>query len=74
MLRKNYVEILSKTPSDTVKTSRHPQRLRKCGSIYLAGTCQILSSAENPRWSRVWQLRSAKKSYLDKWHLWTNLT
>ena len=43
-------------------------------SILQVGTCQILSLAENPRWSRVWQLRSAKKSYLDKWHLWTNLT
>ena len=26
-----------------------------CGSILQAGTCQILSLAENPRWSRVWQ-------------------
>ena len=26
------------------------------GSILQAGTCQILSLAENPRWSRVWQL------------------
>ena len=25
------------------------------GSILQAGTCQILSLAENPRWSRVWQ-------------------
>ena len=27
-----------------------------CGSILQAGTCQILSLAENPRWSRVWQI------------------
>ena len=27
----------------------------RCGSILQAETCQILSSAENPRWSRVWQ-------------------
>ena len=26
------------------------------GSILQAGTCKILSLAENPRWSRVWQL------------------
>ena len=26
------------------------------GSILLAGTCQIISLAKNPRWSRVWQL------------------
>ena len=26
-----------------------------CGSILQAGSCQILSLAENPRWSRVWQ-------------------
>jgi len=26
-----------------------------CGSILQAGTCQILTLAENPRWSRVWQ-------------------
>ena len=26
-----------------------------CGSILQAGTCQIFSLAENPRWSRVWQ-------------------
>ena len=26
-----------------------------CGSILQAGTCQILSLAENPRWSWVWQ-------------------
>ena len=26
-----------------------------CGSILQAGTCQILSFDENPRWSRVWQ-------------------
>ena len=26
-----------------------------CGSIMQAETCQILSLAENPRWSRVWQ-------------------
>ena len=25
------------------------------GSILQAGTCQILSFAENPRWSRMWQ-------------------
>ena len=25
------------------------------GSILEVGTCQILSLAENPRWSRVWQ-------------------
>ena len=25
------------------------------GSILQAGTCQILSLAKNPRWSRVWQ-------------------
>ena len=25
------------------------------GSILQAGTCQILSLAEYPRWSRVWQ-------------------
>ena len=25
------------------------------GSILQVGTCQILSLAENPRWSRVWQ-------------------
>ena len=27
----------------------------RCGSILQAGTCQILSLAKNPRWSRVWQ-------------------
>ena len=27
------------------------------GSILQVGTCQIFSLAENPRWSRVWQLR-----------------
>ena len=27
----------------------------RCGSILQAGTCQILSLAEYPRWSRVWQ-------------------
>ena len=27
----------------------------RCGSILQADTCQILSLAENPRWSRVWQ-------------------
>ena len=26
-----------------------------CGSILQAETCKILSLAENPRWSRVWQ-------------------
>ena len=26
-----------------------------CGSILQVETCQILSLAENPRWSRVWQ-------------------
>ena len=26
-----------------------------CGSILQAGTCQIFSFAENPRWSRGWQ-------------------
>ena len=26
-----------------------------CGSILQAGTCQIFSLAEDPRWSRVWQ-------------------
>ena len=26
-----------------------------CGSILQAETCQILSLAENPRWSQVWQ-------------------
>ena len=26
------------------------------GSILQAGICQIFSLAENPRWSRVWQL------------------
>ena len=26
-----------------------------CGSILQVGTCQILSLAQNPRWSRVWQ-------------------
>ena len=25
------------------------------GSILQVGTCQILSLAKNPRWSRVWQ-------------------
>ena len=29
-----------------------------CGSILQAGTYQILSLAENPRWSRVWQKKS----------------
>ena len=28
----------------------------RCGSILQAGPCQIFSLAENPRWSRVWQL------------------
>ena len=28
------------------------------GSILQAGTCQIFSLAENPRWSRVWQYRA----------------
>ena len=27
------------------------------GSILQVGTCKILSLAENPRWSRVWQKR-----------------
>ena len=27
----------------------------RCGSILQVGTCQILSLAENPRWSQVWQ-------------------
>ena len=33
------------------------------GSILQVGTCQILSLAENPRWSRVWQfpLTSTRK-------------
>ena len=31
------------------------ERLPLRGSILQAGTCQILSLAENPRWSRVWQ-------------------
>ena len=26
-----------------------------CGSISQAGTCQILSLAEDPRWSQEWQ-------------------
>ena len=32
-------------------------------SILQAGTCQILSLAENPRWSRVWQqeIKSSKQ-------------
>ena len=34
-----------------------------CGSILQAGTCQILSLAENPTWSRVWQ--QVKKLELD---------
>ena len=29
-------------------------------SILQAGTCQILSLAENPRWSRVWQKEDHK--------------
>ena len=28
----------------------------RCGSILQGGPCQIFSLAENPRWSRVWQL------------------
>ena len=32
-----------------------------CGSILQAGTCQILSLADNPRWSRVWQLMKTTK-------------
>ena len=31
------------------------------GSILQAETCQILSLAENPRWSRVWQLERVQK-------------
>ena len=30
------------------------------GSILQVGTCQILSLAENPRWSRVWQQAGAE--------------
>ena len=26
-----------------------------CGSILQAGTCQIFSLAEDPRWKQVWQ-------------------
>ena len=33
------------------------------GSILQAGTCQILSLAENPRWSRVW--KNAKLTHKD---------
>ena len=33
------------------------------GSILQAGTCQILSLAENPRWSRVWQYLPRKKYF-----------
>ena len=32
------------------------------GFILQAGTCQILSLAENPRWSRMWQYQGNKKS------------
>ena len=31
----------------------------RCGSILQAGTCQILSLAENTRWSRVWQYQGS---------------
>ena len=33
-----------------------------CGSILQAETCQTLSIAENPRWSRVWQYWTLKVS------------
>ena len=38
------------------------------GSILQAGTFQILSLAENPRWSRVWQL-FLDNCYHDSYHL-----
>ena len=34
-----------------------------CGSILQAGTCQILSLTENPRWSRVWQNNPSQKVF-----------
>ena len=33
------------------------------GSILQVGTCQILSLAENPRWSRVWQFCKTKNNW-----------
>ena len=36
------------------------------GSILQAETCQILSLAENPRWSRVWQNSEDLKEHLSK--------
>ena len=35
-----------------------------CGSILQAGTCQILSLAENPRWSRDWQYNPGPQEIL----------
>ena len=40
-----------------------------CGSILQAGTCQILSLAENPRLSRVWQYLIAEKTLLQIFHI-----
>ena len=40
------------------------------GSILQAGTCQILSLAENPRWSRVWQQYVPLQFYLHARFLW----
>ena len=36
-----------------------------CGSILQAAICQILSLAENPRWSRVWQKYRISPTF---WH------
>ena len=41
------------------------------GSILQAGTCQIFSLAENPRWSRVWQqLKSGDKLCIHNTYIW----
>ena len=39
----------------------------RCGSILQAGPCQIFSLAENPRWSRVWQLELNQTSPNFSW-------
>ena len=42
------------------------KKMSHCGSILQAETCQILSLAENPRWSRVWQYFISAKRLLRK--------
>ena len=44
----------------------HSRRQLELGFILQAGTCQILSLTENPRWSRVWQKQILSLEVLDK--------